>query len=90
MAQPHIPPSSFDGDKFVIAPRVFDVTNSTFREFYEETRFQKFTRKLRQEPLIPFGKRAALESIALTDNIIGRLWLNMLCSLSSLSLHPAG
>jgi Hypoxia induced protein conserved region len=61
-------PSSFDGDKYVhpIAMFYYDlpiypiihrpsITNPLPSEFYEESRLQKFTRRLKEEPLIPFG-----------------------------------
>ncbi|KAL8732099.1 MAG: hypothetical protein Q9181_004077 [Wetmoreana brouardii] len=49
-------PSSFAGNKY-IPPFYFECqeSDSPFRDFYEESRWQKFTRKLKEEPLIPIG-----------------------------------
>ncbi|CCU81864.1 mitochondrial hypoxia responsive domain containing protein [Blumeria hordei DH14] len=41
-------PSSFDGNRCVNS-------SDASSDFYEENRFQKLTRRLRQEPLIPLG-----------------------------------
>jgi DNA anti-recombination protein RmuC len=56
-------PSSFDGNLYVLTLSLPDIKlqnfgaqlMSLYREFYEENRWQKFSRRLTEEPLIPLG-----------------------------------
>lgn len=54
-------PSSFDGneyDSLTVTRYDSELANSYVSEFYEENRWQKFSRRLKEEPLIPFGIQA--------------------------------
>lgn len=49
-------PSSFDGDKYPLpTPSKYHQLTQPPRDFYEENRWQKFSRRLKEEPIIPLG-----------------------------------
>lgn len=53
-------PSSFDNDRYFVRCALIITTLTRSRDFYEENRLQKLTRRLKEEPLIPFGEHTIM------------------------------